>query len=118
MRDAGSVHHVLGRCHLLGLFRGLLDRADVHEGLFGEMVPLAVADFFEAPNGIAKGRDLAGLARKDFGHQKRLGEKAFQSASAVDDQFVLLAQFINPEDGDDVLELTVPEASRPRGAWS
>ncbi len=35
-----------------GFFYGFVYRADVHEGLFGEGVVFAVADFFEAADGV------------------------------------------------------------------
>ena len=46
----------LGRCHLLGLGADFVDVADVEEGLLGEVVRFAVADFIEAAEGVG---DLA-----------------------------------------------------------
>ena len=47
-----SVMAILLLFHLLGLRLGLLDRADVHEGLLGQVVPLAVGNLLEAANRV------------------------------------------------------------------
>jgi len=40
--------------HLLGLLFSLLDRADIHEGLLGEMIPLAVGDLLERADRVGE----------------------------------------------------------------
>src|SRR4029434_10167742 len=49
--------------HPLGLLRGLLDRPHVHEGVFRQMVPLAVTDFLKAADRIFPPRNLGGFDR-------------------------------------------------------
>src|SRR4051812_32267746 len=58
--------------HALGLLLGLLDGADVEEGAFGQVVPLAVADLLERADRVLDLRVLAGLVGEDLGHEERL----------------------------------------------
>src|SRR5438034_1472755 len=50
----------------LGLLFGLLDGADIHEGVFRQVVPFAVADFLEAANGVVNFGEFAGFAGEDL----------------------------------------------------
>src|SRR5262249_6939679 len=69
----------------LGLFFGLLDRADVHERALGQVVPLAVGDFFEAADRFGQRRDLPLLAREHFGNQEWLRQETFHAAGTMHD---------------------------------
>src|SRR5262245_35093996 len=93
--------------HALGLLGGLLDGADVHERALGQVVPLAVAQLLEAADGVRQRRDLAGAVGERLGDDERLRQEALDAAGAGHHLLVLLAQLLDAEDGDDVLELAV-----------
>ena len=52
--------------------------------------------------------NLPGLPVNDFGHEERLRQEPLDAAGAVHDLLVLFAQFVDAEDGDDVLQFAVP----------
>src|SRR3954465_8394961 len=93
--------------HLLGLFLGLLNHADVEEGALGQVVPLAVADFLEAADRVGQGRVLTFLVREDLGDEERLREKPLDPSGAVDNDLVLFGKLVDAENRDDVAELSV-----------
>ena len=93
--------------HLGGLFDGFLDGADHIEGLFGEVVVLACQDFGEAADGVAEGDVFAGLVGEGFGDEEGLGEEALDAAGAEDGLAVVVGEFLDAEDGDDVLQVAV-----------
>ena len=98
---------MLSAGHLLGLFLGLLDRADVEERAFGKVVPLAVAELLEAADRVGQGGVLARLAGEDLGDEERLRQEPLDPAGAVDDDLVVLGEFVDAEDRDDVAKLPV-----------
>ena len=98
------------------LFFGLIDRTNVHERVFRQVIPLAVTQLFKAANGVFQRSDLTRLAGKHFRDQKRLRQESLDAASAVYDQFVLLGQFINTKNRDDILEFAVSLQSRLNAA--
>ena len=71
------------------------------------MVPLAVGNLLERPDCVGEARDLAGLAGEHLGHEERLRQETLHAAGPVHHEFVLLRQFIDAEDGDDVLQFAV-----------
>src|SRR6266540_816855 len=94
-------------CQRPRLLDGLVDRAHHVEGLFGELVVLALDDLLEALDRVLELHVLTLLARELLGHEVRLGEEALDAASAVDRQLVLVRELVDPEDGDDVLQVLV-----------
>ena len=72
-----------------------------------QMVPLAVAQLLEAADRVGQRRDLARLAGEHLGHEERLRQESLDAAGAVHDLLVLFAQFLDAEDGDDVLQFAV-----------
>src|SRR5262245_1515063 len=86
---------------------GLLDRSHVHERILGQMVPFAVANFLEAADRVFERRDCALLTGEYLGHDERLREESLDSAGAVHDQLVVFTQFIDAQDGYDVLQLAI-----------
>ena len=101
------------------MFFGLLDRTDVHEGVFWQVIPLAVAKFLEAADRVFERRDLTRLAGEDFGDQKRLRQEAFDAAGTVDDQLIFFRQFVDTENRDDILQFAVTlSESSARGGHS
>src|SRR5262249_13105562 len=105
MRCRARILYLLA--HLLCLFLGLLDRADVHEGAFGQLVPLAVADLLEAADSLGELGVLAGFVGKRFGDEEGLREEALNPARAVHDELVVLRKLVDAQDGDDIAELLV-----------
>ena len=92
---------------LLPLLFGLLDRTHVHESVFRQVIPLAVADFFEAANRVFQRGDFTWLAGEDFGHEERLREESLDTTSTMHDQLVFFRQLVDTENRDDVLLLAV-----------
>src|ERR687887_396870 len=92
---------------LLRLLDGLLDRADHVEGLLGKVVVLALDDLLEALDRVLEFHVAALLARELLGHEVRLREEALDPAGTRDDDLVLVRELVDPEDGDDVLEVLV-----------
>src|SRR5688572_28329904 len=78
--------------HLLGLLGRLFNGADIHERAFGQVVPLAVAEFLEAADRLGQRRHVAGLAGEWLGDDERLRQESLNSAGAADDLPILFAQ--------------------------
>ena len=57
-----------------------------------------------------------GLPVNDLGHEERLRQEPLDAAGPVHDQLVLFAQFVDAEDGDDVLQFAVPLQDRLHAA--
>ena len=89
------------------MFFGLLDHTDVHEGLLGQVVPFAVADFFEAADGVSKWCNLTSFASEYLCHKEWLRQKPLYSSGTVNDHLVVFAQLIHAKDRDDVLQFTI-----------
>ena len=70
-------------------------------------------------NGIVQGRELAGLSGEHFRNVERLRQETFDAACSMHDQFVLFTQFINTQNGDDVLQFAIPLQSglHAAGRW-
>ena len=75
---------------------------------FRQVVPLAVAQLLEAADRVLQRRELAGLAGERLGHEERLRQEPLDAAGPGHDLLVLFAQFLDAEDGDDVLQFAVP----------
>src|SRR2546421_6723290 len=95
------------RRHAFGTLARLFDCADHVEGLFGEVVVLAVDDLLEAAYGVGDLDELALEARELLGDEEGLREEALNLARARDYKLVLLGQFVEAEYGDDVLKVFV-----------
>src|SRR5436190_198688 len=90
-----------------GVLDHLVDRALHVEGLLGQVVVLAVEDLAEAADRLPD-RDVHAVAAGELlRDEERLREETLDLAGAVDGQTVLVRQLLDPEDGDDVLELPV-----------
>src|SRR3954454_9703440 len=82
------------RRQLLRLGRRLLDGADVHERLVGQVVPLAVAQLVEGADGVRQ-RDVdAGDAVELLGDAERPREEELDLAGPADDDLVPLRQLV------------------------
>src|SRR5262245_61595623 len=98
----------VGFLHLAGLFGGLFDAAYVHERRLRQVVPLAVAKFFEAADRVGDLRELARLAGEGLGHEERLRKEPFDAAGATHDVLVVFGEFVDTENRDDVLQFAIP----------
>ena len=92
---------------LRGLLTDARQAADVHERLFRQFIRVAVDDRFEAFDRLVELRVDAREAGELLGHHERLAEEAFDLTSARHNEFVFFAQFVDAEDGDDVLQVAV-----------
>ena len=101
------------RLEPLGFLGGRFDGADIHEGLFGEVIPLAFAQLVEAAQRILPLGVVAGEAGEGFGNEEGLRQEALDLPGPRDDELVLFAQLLDPQDRDDVLEATAPLADPP-----
>jgi hypothetical protein len=86
---------------------GLFNISNIHEGLLGQVVPFAFADLATTVDGLGGCDVFSVQAGELFGDGKGLREEAFESPSACNDGLVGGAEFVNAEDGNDVLEVVV-----------
>src|SRR6266581_1514834 len=91
----------------LRLLEDLLDRPHHVEGLLGDLVQLAGHDHLEAADGVLQGDVLARDAGELLGHVKGLGEELLDLPGPGHRDLVVLAELVDPQDGDDVLEVLV-----------
>ncbi len=84
-----------------------VDIADKIEGLFGDIIVLAFADLTEATDGVFEFDELPGDVGELLGNEEGLGEEALDTTSASDGEFVVFAEFVHAEDGDNILEVFV-----------
>jgi hypothetical protein len=89
--------------HLLVIFHDLVKTADHVEGLFRDIIQLALNQTLEALDGIFKPDVPALLACKRLRHKERLGEKFLDFARPTDDQLVVFGKLINTENRDNIL---------------
>ena len=85
----------------------LFDAADHVEGVFGEVVVLAVDDRLERADRVLDLHELAGDAGEDLGDVEGLRQEALDLARAGDHQLVVFGQLVHAEDGDDVAQRAV-----------
>src|SRR6476661_1878002 len=99
---------------LLGLFLDLgplalnvIEAADVEERLLRDVVQLAVADGCEALHGVLDGNRGALDAGELLGGVGVLRQELLDAACTRHHDLVLFGEFVDTEDGDDVLEFLV-----------
>src|SRR5665647_608977 len=73
---------------------GIEEAADHEEGLFGQVVALAVDEVLEAAHGVGQRDVLAGDAGELFGDVERLREEALDLARALHDHLVLVGELV------------------------
>src|SRR5688572_21572557 len=94
----------LCRCfQSFGVLQHIFFGALKQKGLLGNVVVLLFDDFFEASNRIGKLDILAGKSGKRLGYMEGLREESLEPARTLYGGFVLIGQFINTQNGDDVL---------------
>ncbi len=85
----------------------IVHAANVEEGLLGDVVHVAVADGLEAFDGVLDGHGRALNAGELLGGVGVLRQELLDAACTGDDDLVFFAQFVNAEDGNDVLQFLV-----------
>ena len=96
-----------GLSHPFGLFSRFRNTTDIREGGFRQVIPLAVTQFFKAFDRFIARSDLPLLTGERFGDEERLRQEALDASSAMHDEFVFFALFIDTENCDDVLKFAV-----------
>src|SRR3954452_19118131 len=91
----------------LRLLEHRLHATDVEERLLGDVVELAVDQLLEALDGVRHGDVDALQAGERLAHEERLRQEPLDLPGPGHDHPVLLGELVEPEDGDDVLELLV-----------
>src|SRR2546425_13103153 len=92
---------------VVGLLQHFLDGPDHVEGLLRQVVQLAVHDHLEAADRVGQRHVLAGDLGELLGHVERLGEELLDLTCPGHRDLLLLAELVDAEDGDDVLEVLV-----------
>lgn len=92
---------------LLSFGVDVIEAAAVQECLFGEVIEFAADEFFERVHGVFDGDVSAGVAGELFGNEVGLRHEPLDLSGAGYDQLVVVAEFIDPENCDDVLQFSV-----------
>src|ERR1017187_7957819 len=95
---------------LLQLFRALqhfLDGALHVERLLRQVVVLAFDNFAEPLDGIGQLDVLALVTGELLGHVERLGKELLDFARPCHDELIFVGEFVDAQNGDDVLEILV-----------
>ncbi len=71
------------------------------------MVPLPIAYLAEAADRFAERRVVSRFARKHLSHDERLAEEPLDPPCPRDDLLVVLAEFVDAENRDDILKVAV-----------
>ena len=58
--------------HCFGLSRSLFDRTNIHERVLWQVIPLTVAQFFEAADGVFERGEFTLFTGKHFCNKERL----------------------------------------------
>src|SRR4029453_8738165 len=102
----GGILGLLG-AHILGCLEHLVDRPLHVEGALGDVVMLPVDALLEATDRPLPRYVLAVAPGELGGDEERLREEALDLARPRYRLLVLVGELVDPEDGDDVLELLV-----------
>src|SRR5450756_1980452 len=103
-RESAMALRLLQLCRFLDYF---LDGSLHPECLLGQAVVLAFDNFAEALDGIGELDVLALEAGELLGHVERLGEELLDFAGARHNQLVFVGEFVDTQNGDDVLQILV-----------
>src|SRR5699024_5622737 len=85
----------------------VLEPPDVEEGLLRDVVELPVSDLLEGFDGLTQRNVRAHHTGEFLGHIRVLRQELLDTPGPVDGDLVLLGEFVDSEDGDDVLQLLV-----------
>ena len=91
----------------LALFDGFVDSTNIEECLFGILVHFAIENHIEAADGFAKRHHHTGQTGELFGHKERLRQETLCTACTSHYKFVIVAEFIDTENGNDILKLVI-----------
>src|SRR5699024_5865690 len=93
--------------HLFVVAHDVVETTDVEECLCRNMVDLAGAKLVEALDRVGKRHRRTGNLSELLSGVGVLRQELLDATSTVDDELVLFAEFVDAEDGDDVLQLLV-----------
>src|ERR1700693_4376348 len=93
------------RFHLLRRLQHFFDWALHVESLFRDVVVLAFHDCLEAFYGVGNFHISSRGPGKLFGHVEGLRQETLDLASASNRQLLILAQFVDAENSDDILQI-------------
>src|SRR3989344_3693503 len=96
-----------GELKSLGFLHGFVDGADHVESLFGQIVVVAFENLGKTLDGVFDGNVFAGRTSKLLGDEEWLGEEALDLAGAGNGEFIFVGEFVDAQNGDDVLEVFV-----------
>src|SRR3954468_23142880 len=91
----------------LGGAHDVVDRALEQERRLRQVVVLAVEDLLERADRLADRHVRAGRAGELLGHVERLAQEALDLTGALHGHLVVVAELVDAEDRDDVLQLLV-----------
>ena len=91
----------------LAFFDSVVDCAHVEECLFGVFVDFAVENHLESAYCFAQRHKDAFEAGELFGHVEGLREETLGATGAVYHELVVVGEFVNTKNGNDVLKLVV-----------
>ena len=92
---------------MLGLGLHLVNVADVQERLLGKIVETTIDDGFEGLDRFGDRHVLTVKAGEDLGDEERLRQEALDLTGTRHREPILFGQFVQTEDGNDVLQLFV-----------
>ncbi len=85
-----------------------VDAASHVEILLGHIVVLAIENLFESANRLLGSHIFTLFSGEYFGNVERLAEETLDFSGPIDRQFIVRAQLIHPENGNDILQIFVP----------
>src|SRR5919204_6293617 len=94
-------------CSGMSISAHLVDGAFHVEVLLGHVVKLTIQDAAEALHGVGDRDVHSGKAGKHLGHDHGLRQEALDLARARHSELILVAQLVDAEDGNDVLQVLV-----------
>ena len=100
-----EVHGLLS--HGLSLLEDGVDTADHEEGHLGDLIVVTHEETGEGLDGLIKINVVTLHASEDLSNLEGLGEELGDLTGAINDELILLAELINTEHGNDILELLV-----------
>jgi hypothetical protein len=91
----------------LAFFDGVVDAPYQVKGCFGIFVHFAVHDHVETTDRFVDGNQHAFETGELFSHVEGLGQETLYLTGAGNGHFIFVAQFVQTEDGDDILQFLI-----------
>src|SRR5574339_412871 len=93
-------HYLRTLGYTISLLAYIVNRADHHEGLFGQVITFSIQDLAETAHCFFERHIASFDTCKAFCHKERLGEEALDLARPRHHELVVFAQLVDAEDGD------------------